>query len=375
MDVKPVVVSLSLLLGSNAWGDEDCRLNLSESLLDFGLMNRAVASVPAPERLLGERRFNLTLNCAQPGDLSLFYRGLAATAERFAFTERGSYHLQVSDAVVDGQSVELGLLAGSGQPPLTISAAMAWRPEHGVVPIRGGVPVTGRSLTLQITANAWAREDAARVNDAVTWDTSGVFDAPASGRSRELRLQARFAPAACTPSLSNGGTVAFGKLSVMDFHPSQETALPPRELVVGVTCDAPTAFALRMQDNRQGSATGPGDTANYGLGLDARQQKIGRYRLTFDPTRATADAFPQLYRTDSATGAQPWSSASASPLAIDAQRHLGFSANAGSTSGPDALQTLSALARLEAFVAPLDSLDLGNEVRLDGAATLEIIYL
>ena len=137
----------------------------------------------------------------------------------------------------------------------------------------------------------------------------------------------------------------------------------------------PTRFSLRLQDNRQGSATGPADDTTYGLGLDAKQQKIGRYRLLFDPTRSTADSASQLYRTDSASGALPWSTASASPLAIGASRQLGFSASAGSTSGPDAIQTLNATANLEAILAPLGSLDLGSEVRLDGAATLELIYL
>ncbi len=63
----------------------------------------------------------------------------------------------------------------------------------------------------------------ARVRDAVTWDTAGLFDALAAGRSRELRLQARFAPAACTPTLSNGGHVELGKLSVSDLNIDKET--------------------------------------------------------------------------------------------------------------------------------------------------------
>lgn len=241
--------------------------------------------------------------------------------------------------------------------------------------MRAGVPANGRSLSLQLELSAWAQEDALRVSDAVTWETNGLFDAINTGRSRELRLQARFAPAACTPSLSNGGTVAFGKLSVMDLNIDKETALPTRPLVVSVACDAPTGFTLRLQDNRQGSATGPADDTSYGLGLDARQQKIGRYRLIFDPTRTTADSFPQLYRTDSPTGAAPWSSASANPLAIGASRFLGFSASAGSTGGPEPIQQLSATTSLEAVIAPLGTLDLGSEVRLDGAATLELNYL
>lgn len=377
MRVKTLLLSGALLLGTNAWGADECQLNLSEAVQNFGLMNRAVGLLTAPEHKLGERRLSLNLNCPQPTDLSIFYRALATGAERFRFTDQGSYSLRLSDAVVDGQAVDLGLLAGSHQPPVTTSAALLWRPDHGIVPIRGGVPVRGQSFSMQIEASAWAREEAFRVRDAVTWETSGVFDAINAGRSRELRLQARFAPVACTPSLSNGGTVDFGKLSVMDLNVDRETALVARPLVVSVGCDAPAVFSLRLTDNRQGSATGPDDETTYGLGLDARQQKIGRYRLIFDPARATADSFPQLYRTDSATGGanQPWSSASASPIAIGANRHFGFSASAGSTSGPDPIQTLSATASLEAFIAPLGSLDLGNEVRLDGSATLEINYL
>lgn len=375
MGFKHLLYPLALLLSANAWGVEDCQLNLSQAELDFGLMNRAVALVPAPERLLGERRISLTLNCPQPTDLSLFYRAPGASDERFRFTERGSYALRVSEAVLDGQAVELGQIAGQGQAPSGGSAQLAWQPDHGLVPMRGGVAVMGRNLSLQIDASAWASEDAARVREAVTWDAAGLFDALAAGRSRELRLQARFAPAACTPTLSNGGHVALGKLSVSDLNVDKETLLAPRAVSLSVVCDAPTAFALRMQDNRQGSATGVADESTYGLGLDARQQKIGRYRLLFDPAHINADTFAQVFNTDSATGGLPWSSASSRTAAVGANRYLGFSTTSGSTGGPSAIQNLNATLSLEAVIAPLGSLDLGNEVRLDGSGTLEIHYL
>lgn len=375
MGFKHLLHPLALLLSTHAWGVEDCQLNLSQAELDFGLMNRAVALVPAPERLLGERRISLTLNCPQPTDLNLFYRAPGASDERFRFTERGSYALRVSEAVLDGQAVELGRIAGQGQAPSVVSAQLAWQPGHGLVPMRGGVAVLGRNLSLQIDASAWASEDAARVREAVTWDATGLFDALAAGRSRELRLQARFAPAACTPTLSNGGHVALGKLSVSDLNVDKDTLLAPRAVSLSVVCDAPTAFALRMQDNRQGSATGVADESTYGLGLDARQQKIGRYRLLFDPAHINADTFAQVFNTDSATGGLPWSSASSRTAAVGANRYLGFSATSGSTGGPSAIQNLNATLSLEAVIAPLGSLDLGNEVRIDGSGTLEIHYL
>ncbi|KRP62253.1 DUF1120 domain-containing protein [Pseudomonas trivialis] len=374
MGLKPALLALGLLPGANAWGADECQLSLSETFVDFGQMNRAVALTPGAERLLGERRLSLTLNCPNPGNMRLFYRAPGAGLERFAFTARGSYGLQVSDALLDGQAVDLGLLAGSGQSPVSTATRLRWRPEHGIVPMHAGVAVSGRSFSVQIQVSAWASEDASRINDAVTWDESGVFDAIDGGRARELRLQARFAPAACTPSLSGGGTVDFGKLSVMDLNMDKDTVLPARSLIVSVACDAPSAFTLRLGDNRLGSATGAADDTSFGLGLDARQNRIGRYHLVFDPTRTTADNWPQLYRTDSATGTSAWSSASALPLAIAASRYLGFSTSAGSTSGPVPIKQLSATTSLEAVIAPLGSLDLGSEVRLDGAATLEIHY-
>ncbi|MFT0476637.1 DUF1120 domain-containing protein [Pseudomonas antarctica] len=376
MGLKHALYPLAfVLLSANAWAAEECQLNLSQAQLDFGLMNRAVALVPAPERLLGERRISLTLNCPQPTDMSLFYRAPGAGAERFRFTERGSYGLRVSEALLDGQAVELGVIAGQGQPPSAVSTHLAWKADHGLVPMRAGMPMTGRNLSLQIDASAWAREDAARVRDAVTWEVAGLFDAVTAGRSRELRLQARFAPAACTPILSNGGHVEFGKLSVSDLNLDKDTPQAPRTLSLSVTCDGPTAFAVRMQDNRQGSATGVADESTYGLGLDARQQKIGRYRLLFDTDRLTADNFAQVFQTHSATDQGPWSSASTGIVAVGANRYLGFGAASGSTSGPSAIQNLNATLSLEAVIAPLGSLDLSSEVRLDGSGTLDIYYL
>ena len=160
MGLKAVLLSLSLLVGANAWGMDECQLNLSETAVDFGLVNRAVTQGSSTEHLLGERRLSLTLNCPNPSELSLFYRAFAAGGERFQFTPRGSYSLRASDALLDGQAVELGLLPGSGQPAVSSGSTLAWRPDHGMVPMRAGVPVSGRSLSLQLHVSAWARDNA-----------------------------------------------------------------------------------------------------------------------------------------------------------------------------------------------------------------------
>ena len=353
---------------------DDCQLNLSQPVLDYGLMNRAIRPDSAPERNLGERRLSLSLSCPTATDLSLFYRAMAATAERFHFAERGSYQLRVRDAVLDGRSVELGLIAGAGQPPSEIASSLIWRPEHGIAPVQAGTSLQGRTLSAQVEVTAWVQEQGMHVRDAVTWEASGVFDAIATGRSREATLRARFAPAACEPGLPNGGVVDFGNLTINDLSADKPTRLPPRSLNLRVGCDAPTAFALIMHDNRAGSATIDSDF-QYGLGTDGRQNKIGFFSLNIDPANASADSVARLYRTESTGGGAAWSSAGANPIALAKTRYLSFTDRAGSHAGPAMIQNFNASVTVDAVVAPLNSLDMSNAIDLDGAGTIEIIYL
>lgn len=216
---------------------------------------------------------------------------------------------------------------------------------------------------------------ATHVREATTWEVSGTFDARQSGRYRELTLHAHFAPAACTPLLSNGGLVDYGTLLAKDLSATQENPLPTRTLQFSVSCDAPARFALLMHDNRFGSATGGTDETAYGLDLDASRNKIGRYYLNIDPADFSADSFGTLYRTDSTSNGRAWSSSSARQIPIAANSLMGFTNSVGNTQGPIAIQHLAGTVRVKAYLAPIQSLDLRNVVHINGSGTLEIIYL
>ncbi|MEJ5058752.1 MULTISPECIES: DUF1120 domain-containing protein [unclassified Pseudomonas] len=376
---RPLLSTLGALtlstLTPQAWAlADECLLTLSQPVLDYGLMNRAIRTDALPERDLGERRLSLNLTCQQPADLSIFYRALAATAERFHFAERGSYAVRVGDAVVDGQSVELGFISRVGQAPEASASSLLWRPEQGIVPVRGGVAIEGSHFSAQLELTAWAQEQALKVRDAVTWETTGVFDAVAAGRSKEIVLRASFAPAACKPELSNGGRVDFGPMSKSELNADNGTQLPPKGLTLRIGCDAPTHFALVMHDNRAGSAT-VNSEIYYGLSRDNSSNKIGLYSLNVDPADASADHFARLYRTDSTTGGVAWSTASSNPIPFGQKSYLGFTDSAGSTAGPVAIQNLTTGVSVEAVIAPTSSLDLSSAIELDGSGTIEIIYL
>ncbi|MNP73825.1 hypothetical protein D3C76_1706010 [compost metagenome] len=70
-----------------------------------------------------------------------------------------------------------------------------------------------------------------------------------------------------------------------------------------------------------------------------------------------------------------WSAASANPIPLGQTSYLGFTDSAGSTSGPVAIQNLNTAVTVEAVIAPTNNLDLSTAIDLDGAGTIEIIYL
>ena len=75
-----------------------------------------------------------------------------------------------------------------------------------------------------------------------------------------------------------------------------------------VTCNGPVRYALRMHDNRDGSAH-VNSEIYYGMGLDNSGNKIGVYSVSFDPKQTVADTLPGLYGTESTTGGvatRPW---------------------------------------------------------------------
>ncbi|VVN48241.1 hypothetical protein PS662_06093 [Pseudomonas fluorescens] len=141
-----------------------------------------------------------------------------------------------------------------------------------------------------------------------------------------------------------------------------------------VGCDAPASFALVMHDNRAGTAT-VNSEIYYGLGTDSRNNKIGLYSLNIDPADASADSFGRLYRTDSTTAGAAWSTSSNSPIPIGQNSYLSFTDSAGSNAGPVLIQNLSTTVTVEAVIAPTNNLDLSSAIDLDGAGTIEIIYL
>ncbi|HAA41437.1 uncharacterized protein DUF1120 [Pseudomonas poae] len=198
---------------------------------------------------------------------------------------------------------------------------------------------------------------------------------PAQAASRvDLAVKGRITPTACTPQLSNGALIDYGKISHQDLNTDKNTRLPVKLLQVSIACNASNRFALRMHDNRDGSAM-VNSEIYYGLGLDSSGNRIGLYAMTFDPRQTLVDSTTQVYGTESTTGGVAWRTANLNPINIGANSYLGFTDIAGSTAGPSAIQELISTVKVEAVINATQNLDLSSDTRLDGLATLEVVYL
>jgi len=190
----------------------------------------------------------------------------------------------------------------------------------------------------------------------------------------DLAVTGLITPMACTPLLSGGGLVDFGKISRNDLNLTNGTRLPHKYLTLTVNCNAPGRFALRMRDNRDGTAHVNSEIF-YGLGLDTSGNKIGVYSVSFDPRQTVVDDLAVVYGTESTTGGLAWRMANLNPIDVGSRSLLGFTDVVGSTAGPSAIQTLTSTLKLEATINARQNLDLSVETPMDGSATLEVVYL
>lgn len=184
--------------------------------------------------------------------------------------------------------------------------------------------------------------------------------------SVDLSVTGIITPSACTPSLSNGGQVDFGKIAAKDLLVDTSTQLPPVTLTLSVNCEADTLFALNGKDNRRG--TTPAFTADhyYGLGLINGDQKLGSYEIgVFNPVADTL-----VYPLFSFDQGKTWiMNSSGSYMGHDDWNAF------GDTLTPKALRNVAVDLRISTRIAPAKNLTLTEEVPLDGNATLDVIYL
>ncbi|SEC39460.1 Protein of unknown function [Pseudomonas mohnii] len=182
--------------------------------------------------------------------------------------------------------------------------------------------------------------------------------------STDLTVTGVITPAACTPTLSNGGVVDNGKISAKDLDQVRETLVGTHPLQLSVSCDGPTQFALKPVDHQAGTAA---LTSWFGLGLTSAGEKLGWVRVNVKNAVADGVAAQAI---DSDDVGKTWKATwVTSP---------GYLLSVGSTTDvsiPLFVKDLTMDFEVNTNIARADSLTLTDEVVMDGAVTFEMTYL
>jgi type 1 fimbria pilin len=191
----------------------------------------------------------------------------------------------------------------------------------------------------------------------------------------DLQVTGSIIPSACTPTLSKDA-LDLGNIKYQDLSPTVATSLPEVQATLRVQCDGPQVTAVKMTDNRKGSAyvwLSSDPDADNGLGFASDgTTKLGGYEVQARGSNATRDGAPAtlLEGTDDAE----W-------VAIDEGGNVYLEPAASITvSGPTPATPAAATEwtvdlGVIAHIAPRVDLSLTEDASLDGSVTFSLVYL
>jgi type 1 fimbria pilin len=193
--------------------------------------------------------------------------------------------------------------------------------------------------------------------------------------SAQITVTGTIVPGACTPTL---GVSHFdhGKISIGDLRRDAPTDLFDRRLntTLNINCTSATAYGIRGVDNRAASVANNVGFSSYGLGLTPTGEKIGQHLLLIDTRDSRIDGKP-TYITTSAAGST-WDNARVAVTGIlNNGGLLGLHDTQGPVTRPVAVKDAALSLSSVLVINPANSLTLTSDVPLDGAATIELVYL
>ena len=158
------LVLLCTMLMAQGARAENCRLSISQSRIDYGVIHRE-ALVERPSVALGTRTLHLNVLCTEPSAMALRFTG-AAEGQGFRFGRQGRLRLTLRHAQVDGRAVDWRLAHLSGE---TASGQLL----PGQVLVAGS---PGKRLTAQVDIDTDLPPDALQVRSETILEGVGRFE-------------------------------------------------------------------------------------------------------------------------------------------------------------------------------------------------------
>ncbi|OMQ18519.1 DUF1120 domain-containing protein [Serratia oryzae] len=185
-----------------------------------------------------------------------------------------------------------------------------------------------------------------------------------------LTIKGTILPAACTPSISNGGVIDYGSIDSNSLNVNKVTNLQTMPLTISIACTSPIKVGFKVADNRPGThnETGP----RFGLNTDNSGNNIGYYFLAPEQESFRIDG--EAGRLASVNGATYQEASIIGPNGLTYTASLISKPSGPITELPFATNMIFDVG-IRTTIYPKNNLDLANEINLDGSATLSVVYL
>ncbi|ERK08932.1 DUF1120 domain-containing protein [Serratia fonticola] len=189
-----------------------------------------------------------------------------------------------------------------------------------------------------------------------------------ASENAEIKVIGEITTASCEVTMGNNGVFDFGKISQAQLSESTNTLLgSSSEGSVHVKCSAPTPLTFTTTDNRLGTATFRSGGRNFGLGYVNGSGKLGFYHLQLREPTVDGVASRMFTASESGTVGMTFNT-----VDLEYGKRVGWAPASGAQEmaiGKDFAFRMSAKAYLSAKSAMNG--DLGEDVNLDGSATME----
>lgn len=233
---------------------------------------------------------------------------------------------------------------------------------------------------------------------ALAADTTVTSDAT-------LTVVGEFNPGACTPTMTGGGVIDYGKKPNLALNPTGKTntlvQLGRKTTTLMVNCTAPTLIGITSFDNRLdsrlplsstvyiekafGKLMDLETTANgFGLGLAPNGQKIGSFVIGIDTMKGAVtatddkgDLSVNVIQTGDFTVTTPtwFVSDTGSIVSTNGSNNRAYSVAKEGEIVPVAVTTAQFPLLIDAAVQDNVALGTTDTINLDGNVTLQVMYL
>jgi type 1 fimbria pilin len=202
-------------------------------------------------------------------------------------------------------------------------------------------------------------------------------NAVAAGPTATLQVKGTITPAACTPTLANGGIVDYGSTSSSEITSGANLRLANKDIGINITCTGATKMMFSVTDNRSDSAvlvTQYTAKSTLGLGKTTDDKSIGGYAITYNTLMVDGEAGTVIGSDDSVNWERSdssmafWVNGNAGPAGMTSFAKAGESV-------PTAFENVTLNLRISDLALSKEMKDITEVQNLDGNATLNFSYL